>query len=448
MNDRILIAGTHSGCGKTTVTLALLAAFAAGGKPLSAFKCGPDFIDPMFHRRILGLPSYNLDPFFCDGSQLCALLARARGTLSVMEGVMGYYDGVGPQGVFSTCEVAQKTRTPVILVVNTAGMHTSAGAILRGFRLFREENQIAGVIFNNASLMTYESLRQLAAAEGLRPLGCLPRCAEISVGSRHLGLITADEIADWQEKLARLGQLAREHLDLDGIAALAASAPALAQAEVPAAATARVRVAVARDEAFCFLYEENLAALRQAGAETVFFSPLHDKALPPDVGGLYLPGGYPELHAQALSQNTAIQEAIRRAVGAGMPTVAECGGFLYLHDTLDGVPMAGVIHAAAAKTDRLQRFGYVTLRAGEDNLLCRAGETIRGHEFHYYDSGDCGGGFRAEKPVSGKSWDCVHVSDTLYAGFPHLYLPSNPGFARAFVQKATAFTASAGGAVC
>ena len=207
MNDRILIAGTHSGCGKTTVTLALLAAFAAGGKPLSAFKCGPDFIDPMFHRRILGLPSYNLDPFFCDGSQLCALLARARGTLSVMEGVMGYYDGVGPQGVFSTCEVAQKTRTPVILVVNTAGMHTSAGAILRGFRLFREENQIAGVIFNNATPMTYESLRQLAAAEGLRPLGCLPRCAEISVGSRHLGLITADEIADWQEKLARLGQL-------------------------------------------------------------------------------------------------------------------------------------------------------------------------------------------------------------------------------------------------
>ena len=448
MNDRILIAGTNSGCGKTTVTLALLAAFAAGGKPLSAFKCGPDFIDPMFHRRILGLPSYNLDPFFCNGSQLCSLLARGNGSLSVIEGVMGYYDGVGAQGAFSTCEVAQKTRTPVLLVVNTAGMHTSAGAILRGFRLFREENQITGVIFNNASPMTYASLRQLAEAEGLRPFGCLPRCAQISVGSRHLGLITADEISDWQEKLARLGQLAREHLDLDGIAALAASAPALAQADALVAAPAHVRVAVAKDEAFCFLYEENLAALRQAGAEIVFFSPLRDRALPPDVGGLYLPGGYPELYAQALSKNAAMREAVRRAIGAGMPTVAECGGFLYLHDTLDGIPMVGVIHAAAVKTDRLQRFGYVTLQAGEDNLLCRAGATIRSHEFHYYDSADCGDGFRAEKPVGGKSWDCVHVSDTLYAGFPHLYLPSNPGFARAFADKAVAFAASAGGMLC
>ena len=197
---------------------------------------------------------------------------------------------------------------------------------------------------------------------------------------------------------------------------------------------------MARDEAFCFLYEENLRALEALGCEPVFFSPLHDEHLPEGAQGLYLPGGYPELHLEGLSSNPIRQE-IRRAVEGGMPTVAECGGFLYLHDSLDGAEMAGVIHAAAYGTKKLQRFGYVHLTAERDNLLCRTGESIRAHEFHYYDSEDNGSGFTAAKPLGKRSWPCVHAGETLYAGFPHLYFPANMAFAENFVRKAASYAA-------
>lgn len=436
MNDRILIAGTNSGCGKTTVTLALLASLKARGLTLSAFKCGPDYIDPMFHRKALGLPSRNLDPFFSDGPQLCSLLGQAKSRFSVIEGVMGYYDGVGKEGAYSTYTVAQKTQTPVILVINAAGMQTSAAAVIRGFRLYRAQSGLTGVIFNNASPMTYAALADLARSEGLMPLGFLPRCGEIAVGSRYLGLLTVDEVTDIQDKLTRLGDFGEQYLSLDEIISLGAAAPPLSPVETPEAPMADVRIAVAMDEAFCFVYEENLALLQRLGAQIVFFSPLRDQTLPPDIGGLYLPGGYPELHAEALSANRSLRKSIAAAVTGGLPTIAECGGFLYLHQMLDGVPMAGVIPADAIKGDRLHHFGYVSLRARRDNLLCKAGETIRGHEFHYYKSTRCGEGFTAEKPISGKSWDCVWANDHLYAGFPHLYLPSNPAFARSFLQKA------------
>ncbi|HWS29494.1 MAG TPA: cobyrinate a,c-diamide synthase [Clostridia bacterium] len=435
MHDRILIAGTNSGCGKTTVTLALLSALKSRGFPVAAFKCGPDYIDPMFHREAIKVPSRNLDPFFCTGAELRAMLAEKAGRLSVIEGVMGYYDGVGTEGKFSTYDVARDTQTPVVLVINAKGMYTSSGALLRGFKDFRPQSNIRGVVFNGVPQGLYDGLKQIAVGAGVAPLGFLPREKELSVGSRHLGLVTADEIGDLQEKLHALGALAEKHIDIDGVLRLAASAPALHEKAAEIRPVASVRAAVARDGAFCFLYEENLELLRALGCEICFFSPISNVVLPKNIGALYLPGGYPELHAQALTENAAMRRAVKDAVSNGLPTLAECGGFLYLHDSLDGYPMAGVISAKAYKTEKLQRFGYVTLTAKQDNLLSKAGESIRAHEFHYYESDSCGDGFTAQKP-NGRAWDCIHASNSLYAGFPHLYFPANLSFAERFVRKA------------
>ena len=436
MGGRILIAGTHSGCGKTTVTLAVLAALKKRALAVSAFKCGPDYIDPMFHRSAIGVPSHNLDSFFCTGEQLRTSIAKDAGDIAVIEGVMGYYDGVGVDGAFSTFDVANKTDTPVILVVDAKGMYASVGAVIQGYRSFRVDSRICGVIFNNASPMLYPGLAEIAASAGVSPLGYLPHAENASIGSRYLGLITADEITDIQQKLDCLVTFCEECIDLDGVLQLAATASQLSACAVETTPIGQVPIAVARDAAFCFLYQENLELLTQLGAELVFFSPLADTTLPEKIGGLYLPGGYPELYGKQLSENRAMRQAVAATVTGGLPTIAECGGFLYLHDTLDGYPMAGVIHGAAYKTNKLKRFGYVTLTAKRHNLLCQAGETIPAHSFHYYDSGDVGKDFSAEKPLSTQNWDCIHATDTLYAGFPHLYFPANRNFAESYVRKA------------
>ncbi len=439
MNDRVIIAGTNSGCGKTTVTCAVLAALKARGSKLAAFKCGPDYIDPMFHREALGVPSENLDTFFCTREQLCAQLAANGRALSVIEGVMGYYDGVGTEGDYSAYDVARQTNTPVILVVNAKGMHASAGALISGFLHFRADSRLCGVIFNGISPALYEKLQAVAREAGVIPLGFLPHDASLTIGRRSLGLIAAREISDIQAKLCALGELAERYIDLDCLLRLAARTSPLGVMRREIVPIAHARIAVARDEAFCFLYEENLALLKALGAKLVFFSPLRDTALPEHTQGLYLPGGYPELHAGALSKNALMRAAVRRAIENGMPAIAECGGFLYLHDTLGGFPMAGVIHKNAYCTEKLVRFGYVTLRAKADSLLCRAGESVRAHEFHYYESDAPGADFIAEKASNGTRYSCVHASPTLYAGFPHLYFPAQPAMAENFIRKAAAY---------
>ena len=440
--DRVLIAGTHSGCGKTTVTLALLMALKAQSVQVSAFKCGPDFIDPMFHRRAIGVPCYNLDPYFCDEEQLRSLLAAHAGEISVIEGVMGYYDGVGPEGNYSTYDVARHTKTPVVLVIDVDGMYASAGAVLHGFLNYKPNSGICGVVFNGASAALYEGLKQIAEQAGITPLGFLPHAADCTLKSRHLGLVTPDEYADMQQKLLALGKLAQKYIDIAGIRALAERASEIKERPPQVSPVSRVRIAVARDEAFRFMYQENVELLEALGTQVVYFSPLCDAALPENISGLYLCGGYPELYGAALSSNEAMRRSIREVIEGGLPTIAECGGFLYLHDTLNGLPMAGVIHASAYNTGKLTRFGYAELTAQKHNLLCDAGGTIRAHEFHYYDSGDCGDGFYARKPAGNRAWACAHASDTLYAGFPHLYFYANPSFAERFIRKAAQYADS------
>ena len=434
---RLLFAGTGSGCGKTTVTSAVLRALQRRGEALTAFKCGPDYIDPMFHTAVLGIPSRNLDLFFVDEKEARGQLARhvPAGGMGVIEGVMGFYDGVsGTSDTASAAHLARATDTPAVLIVRPRGQSLSLAAEIKGFRDFAP-NTLRGVILNGVSKAMYPFYKAIAEQAGLTVYGCLPPVPEAEIPDRHLGLVTAQEIGDLQAKLDLLADAAEEGLDLDGLCALARTAPPLADEGAPLAPAADrpVRIAVARDRAFCFYYADNFDVLRALGAELVEFSPLDDQALPAGIEGLYLGGGYPELYAAQLAENRSMRESVRSAVQGGLPAIAECGGFLYLHRTLDGNEMAGVIDADARMTGRLQPFGYVTLTAARDNLLCRVGERIRAHEFHYAQSGDNGTVFRAEKP-NGRAWDCVHATETLYAGFPHLYLRANPAFAQNFVR--------------
>ena len=434
---RLLLAGTGSGCGKTTVTSALLRALQRRGTPLAAFKCGPDYIDPMFHTAVLGIPSRNLDLFFVDEAAVCGQLARhvpADGA-GIIEGVMGFYDGIsGTSDAASAAHLARATDTPAVLVVRPRGQSLSLAAEIRGFRDFAP-NTLRGVILNGVSKAMYPFYKAIAEKAGLPVYGCLPPVPEAEIPDRHLGLVTAQEIGGLQAKLDRLADAAEQGLDLDGLLALARSAPPLEDRSAPLApVTDRpVRIAVAQDRAFCFYYADNFDVLRALGAALVPFSPLADEKLPGGIDGLYLGGGYPELYADQLAANRSMRADIRAAVQGGLPVVAECGGFLYLHRTLDGKAMAGVIDADAHMTKKLQPFGYVTLTAGRDNLLCPAGGAMRAHEFHYAQSSDNGSAFRAEKP-NGRAWDCVHANETLYAGFPHLYFRANPAAAARFVR--------------
>ncbi len=441
--SRILIAGTNSGCGKTTVTLAVLSALKARGISVSSFKCGPDYIDPMFHKKVLGIPAFNLDPFFLQGEELRGLLAEGSmgGEISVIEGVMGYYDGVQNSPKGSTFTVAETTDTPVVLVVACDGIANSIGAIISGYKNYVPNSRIAGVIFNHLPKWRYKDMAEVAQREGVVPLGCLPESQEFTVGSRHLGLVTAGELENLGAMLEKLGKQAEETIDIDGLLALASKAEPLGVEVSKNKKPADVKIAVSRDEAFCFMYDENLALLRKSGCEIVYFSPLHDKELPPDIGGLWLCGGYPELHAAKLSANKTMLQSIKSSIEAGLPTIAECGGFMYLNESLTDKEgqkheMAGVIKAGIFPTDRLVRFGYLTITAKEDNLLGSEGACFRVHEFHYWDSTDCGCGYAAKKATRDANWDCIHSTDTLYAGFPHLYLPSAPGAAESFADKA------------
>lgn len=434
---RLLLAGTGSGCGKTTVTTALLRALQRRGVPLAAFKCGPDYIDPMFHTEALGVPSRNLDLFFVDETEVRGQLARHVPTdgVGIVEGVMGFYDGVsGTTDTASAAHLAHATDTPAVLIVRPRGQSLSLAAEIRGFRDFAP-NTLVGVILNGVSAGMYPYYRAIAEKAGLRVYGFLPPVPEAEIPDRYLGLVTAAEIGGLQGKLDRLAGAAEQGLDLDGLLALARIAPPLADECAPLTSVVDkpVRIAVARDKAFCFYYADNFDVLRALGAELVPFSPLTDAAIPKDIDGLYLGGGYPEVQKEQLAANRSMRESIRNAVRGGLPTIAECGGFLYLHRTLDGAEMAGVLDADATLTKKLQPFGYVTLTARRDNLLCRAREQIRAHAFHYAVSTDEGADFDAVKP-NGRAWTCVYATETLYAGFPHLYFRANPAFAENFVR--------------
>lgn len=431
---QFLLAAPRSGSGKTTMTCALLMALKRRGCAPCAFKSGPDYIDPMFHRAVLGVESRSLDLFFSAPETVRTLYAKgaAGHGAAVCEGAMGFYDGLG--GVSdraSAWHLADTLGLPVLLVVEPKGQSLTLAAELKGLNSFRTPSHIAGILLNNCTARMHALLAPMLEKEtGLPVLGFLPKLPEAVIGSRHLGLYTAAEVENLQQKLALLADAAEEHIDWPRLLALCEKEPPALPVQ-PETPPARVRIAVAQDEVFCFTYAETLEAFRDAGAEVVFFSPLRDTALPENIGGLYLPGGYPELHAKELSENTSLLREIKRKIESGLPTAAECGGFLYLGQSLTDAegqswPMAGVLPGEAKDAGRLVRFGYAALSADSDSLLFRAGESVPIHEFHHWDSTANGTALAAKKPVGGAAWRCGFVNEHFYAGFPHLYWAGTP----------------------
>ena len=479
---RLLVCAPASGGGKTTFTCGLLHALVRRGMKPLACKCGPDYIDPMFHSRVIGAKSRNLDLFFADEALVRSLLVEDSDgcDITVIEGVMGYYDGIAVSDEASAWDVARATETPAILVVDGRGRARSIAAEVMGFMHMREPSNIAGVVINRVSASLYPRLKELIEHEcNVHVYGYLPKLDDCSLESRHLGLVMADEVTDLRRKLDILADTMEKTVEIDGLVELARkAAPIMIDARTEGAApsagrcsqsefrttanspvdcsrkaglfeqlstapqTARtaepVRIAVAKDAAFCFYYADSLRLLEKLGAELVEFSPLSDERLPEGISGIYLGGGYPELHARELSENTSMRASIREAIEAGMPAVAECGGFLYLHESLEDDegrewPLVGIVAARAFRTSKLGRFGYVTLTAKHDGLLAAEGESLRAHEFHYWDSEQPGDAYTAQKPQSTRGWECCICTPTLHAGFPHLYFPGAPEAARRFV---------------
>lgn len=438
---RVMFAATRSGSGKTTVTCGVLAALKKQNIKVQAYKCGPDYIDPMFHRTVLGINTGNLDTFFAGADAIGRILARDTkdADLVVMEGVMGYYDGVGGTTTMaSSYELSKVTKTPVILVVDAKGASVTLAAIIRGIMEYKKDSRIAGVILNRVSPMFYSRIKHVIEAEcGISVLGYLPENASFAVPSRHLGLLQPEELQaqkDWVETVA---EAVEKTVDINGIFEIATQAETL-QAQKPADVRQNskfpsgYRIGVARDAAFSFYYRENLRMLEDMGATLVYFSPLADAELPV-VDALIFGGGYPELYAKQLCENSSMRESILQALESGMPCHAECGGFLYLGKSLADAQgnvyeMVGFLDGAGFRTERLQRFGYVEL-ASQDADAFAVNTVLRGHEFHYWDSTDCGDACLAWKPLSKqKTYPCMVKKKGTFAGFPHLYYAGAENF--------------------
>lgn len=462
------------------ITCALLQLLKDSGKNVLSYKCGPDYIDPMFHKKVLGVPSKNLDTFFTDEKTTVQLFLdeRADGDFAVLEGVMGLYDGLG--GIYeqgSSYHLAKVTQTPIILVVDAKGMGKSVLALIAGFLQYDTQHLIKGVLLNRMSKGYYDIIKPLIEKElSVKVVGYFPEQKDIGLSSRHLGLVMPDELSDIKKQLNETADRLKKTIDMDLFIDIAEAADEIGDsgsADKDKRQTLKnaelmrlqdqnntVNIAVAMDEAFCFYYEDNLRMLEKCGAQLLYFSPLHDTRLPKDCDAMLLGGGYPELYARELSKNVSMLNAIKKAFRAGMPTVAECGGFMYLHTYIRNIcddndeknnadtrnntdiqndmnksKLVGALDGGCHFKGKLVRFGYIELAEKHSNFL-PPNEKIKAHEFHYYDSTDNGADCIATKPATGRSYDCVISHDNYWLGFPHLYYPSNPHFAESLVRKA------------
>ncbi|GIX48476.1 MAG: cobyrinic acid a,c-diamide synthase [Candidatus Tectimicrobiota bacterium] len=452
---RLVVAGAHSGVGKTTVTVGLIAALRRRGLTVQPFKAGPDYIDPTYHTLAAGRPCRNLDTWMVPLQRLRALFARAASDadVAVIEGMMGLYDGLEyADETGSTAQLAKLLGAPVVLVLDAGQMARSAGALALGYCHFDPDLLLAGFIANRIAGESHG--RGVATAiervTGLPVFGSLPRDPALEIPERHLGLIPTVEPGRWQAFIAAAAECVARYVNLEGLLRCAQAAPPVAASPAPlpglqrSATGPRPRLAVARDEAFNFTYPDNLDLLRAAGAEIAFFSPLHDRALPPRTAGILLSGGFPEVYARQLAANTAMHRALREAYARGIPIYAECGGLMLLTEAivdLEGreYAMVGLLPGRSVMTGRLT-LGYRVAQAASDSWLFRAGERVRGHEFHY----SVWEGRPASLPPAfhllpphgqGHPQPEGACLGTLWASYVHLHFWSNPALSRRFVGK-------------
>ena len=452
LSKGFVIAGPASGAGKTTVALSLMAALRKRGLAVQPFKCGPDFIDGGHHSRVCGRTSRNLDGWMlsADANRQIFRRSAAGAAVCIVEGVMGLFDGAdGKSEAGSTAEIAKWLGLPVVLVVDASSMARSAAALVRGFETFDPAVKLAGVIFNKVGGPAHYNLLKdaLTGNTSALPLGYLLSDERIRIPERYLGLFTAGEGLVSESMLSQLGELAEESIDLDKLLECA-TVPALAKQALtenarPAAVAHSIRIGVARDKAFCFYYEDNLNALRDAGAEIVEFSPVDDPKLPDAIDALYFGGGYPELFANQLSKNSRMLAAIKRTAQEGLPIYAECGGLMYLAKeitTKDGIsfPMAGVLLLRVQMTERLVNFGYAEVSLTSDCLLGPVGKKARGHSFHcsrIIHAEPIEHVYRTRNSLTGREEPEGFRMDNVLASYIHLHFLSSPGLAERFVKN-------------
>lgn len=488
---RFMIAAAGSGSGKTTITCGLIAYFKKQGRAVKAYKCGPDYIDPMFHKKVLGISSENLDAYFMNESELRYTVSASPYDVSIIEGVMGIYDGLSSESDFaSSYDIARKTNTPIVLVIDSHGMGRTILSVLKGLLLDDEDNLIRGIVFNRMSNPFFDQIKQMVndlLAE-IHPetyvIGCIPKMVDIKLDSRHLGLVLPEEIEDLNTRIERVLDMLEKQLDMEKLEkvmltkmqgnetqkndneVMSTTRKDITQTSLndevmsttsPPQSTS-IRVAVARDEAFCFYYDANLSLLEAYGCELVFFSPIHDKELPEDIHALVIGGGYPELFLDKLSKNETMLQSIKAAIMNGIPNLAECGGFMYLHESIvdengNSFSMVGATKGSCYKKDKLVRFGYMYVEASNniielnrntndkknnENTFDTLSELLvgmKGHEFHYYDSTDNGNAVVLSKPNKSKTWQGLHIGENFVWGFPHFYYNSNTRFVEAFIDR-------------
>ena len=440
MSARIVVAGTHSGVGKTTVATGIMAKLHRRGLRVQGFKVGPDFIDPTFHQAATGRPSRNLDGWMLSRDTNLDIFTRAMvdADVAVIEGVMGLFDGKSsPTLSGTTPEIAIWLDAAVVLVLDAAAMAGSAAAVVHGFDTLVSELRLSAVVCNKvAGAKHYDYLRDAIAAR-CRPvsIGYLPRDASFSIPERHLGLHLAREAFN-EERVGRLAEWIDSHLDLDRLLQLSARpSTAITSPSAPASKSARARIGIARDAAFCFYYHDNLELLRALGAELVEFSPIADRTLPPDLDGIYLGGGYPELHAEALSANESMRAAVAEFAANDAPVYAECGGFMYLMQAIVDVearswPMAGIFPTRAHMQKRLAKLGYIEVEAADPECWLPPGQRARGHEFRYstLDPMPQAVCRMYRGPAEG------YRMKSVLASYVHLHFLSCPDFAEKFVR--------------
>ena len=443
---RVMIAAPRSGAGKTLLTCLLLKSLVLEQLKVSAFKCGPDFIDPMFHKRVLGISSKNLDTFFTDVKKTRKLFMESatKTDISVIEGVMGLYDGIGGTSEkASSYDVARAIRCPIIMVCDVRGMGgMSLTAQLRGFLDYDRDKLVSAIILNGVNPGNYEHVaRHIEKELSVPVIGYLPFNRNLKFDSRHLGLIMPDEVPEFNTTLEVAAAGFRQTVDFVKILEIAETAVDVEwetlRHRVPIEPL--VNIGIAADEAFRFYYEDNLEILRDFGANLIPFSPIHDIQIPAGINGLIFFGGYPENYAEQLSANTTMLQSVRNAINSGMPSIAECGGFMYLGKSIEAqngktYPMVGAVDTKFYNSGKLVRFGYMSVTEKNTSFLGN-GKAIRGHEFHYYTCDANGSDCIGYKPIRGKTWDCVHVGENNWWGWPHLYYSSCATYAENFIRK-------------
>ncbi len=450
----VVVAGTHSGCGKTTVALGLMAALSEQGLRVKPFKVGPDFIDPGHHAAAAGCVGENLDGWMLSRRTVADIYSRCAfdADVAVIEGVMGLFDGFsGSDEAGSTAQLAKWLGAPVLLVVDARSMARSAAAVVQGFFGFDPDVKPAGVLFNNVGSDSHRRILEeaMSSSPHIPVLGCLPRRDGLASPSRHLGLVTADDAPMSPEKRSRLARWMEANADLPALLELLPHAETLPQPAIEDASPPTVRIGLARDKAFCFYYEENLRLLRRAGAEIVPFSPLDAGGLPENLDGLYLGGGYPELHAETLSANTGAAAAVRAFAASGRSVYAECGGFMYLMESLVDehgacFPMAGVFPFSSIMGRKRFQLGYREVTTTAAGLLGPKGTTARGHEFHYSSlAPESLSETTAIYAMRGRAGAIERsegfTTHNVLGSYVHLHFASNPALAPAFVYACRAF---------